>query len=240
MDSTQPSAMDQSRAMAQPVFSSSGRSVTKDPPMFDGDPTIFKEWSFAVTLSLRGRKLSKAEELEYAASYLVRNARLWLITAMEAGTGFADWPELKNALAQVYGPHFNEEQVRLQLFSVKCRFSMDTYISEFSMLNLQIPELDDHSWTCLFVNGPAKSQVLKEHPRTPAAAIQAALMVQQDGQRGQFSTPEQRGQFSIPLQKLTPADRQQLMQQHACFRCRHVNHLARDCPANSHLNGAGQ
>ena len=100
--------------------------------------------------------------------------------ALEAGTELEDWPAL-DTLARVYGPIFNPEQIRLCLFSLQERGTLDDYIREFPRLSLQVPDLDEHSRAVLFVNGLSsklRGQVLKEHPSTLDEAIKASKMAE--------------------------------------------------------------
>ena len=55
---------------------------------------------------------TQEEEVTYASSFLVGNARLWLISNMEAGEHYINWPTLRNAIGSVYGPHLSNEQNR--------------------------------------------------------------------------------------------------------------------------------
>ena len=121
----------------------------------------------------------------YAASFLIGNTRLWLISALDAGEVYQDWFALRDALEAVYGPRHSDEQNRLSLFGAHCHGSIESYITEFNRLSLQVPELDEHLKAVLFANGHrgyARRDVLKEHPRSLSKAIQAALTVSSESQ----------------------------------------------------------
>ena len=95
------------------------RAAVKDPPEFDGKSSRFKEWCFCVTLALKSLEIgSPYRQVDFASSFLVGNARLWLITTLESGQKFADWPALRDALGNVYSHRHDDEQVRLELFSI--------------------------------------------------------------------------------------------------------------------------
>ena len=155
----------------------------RQPQPFDGEPATFKEWAFGVEIALKASpSRSPDDEVNFAANLLSGNARLWLMSALEAGDTFKDWPSLRDALADVYGPRFDSEQARLSLFSLKQFRDVDHFTSEFTRLSLQIPELHEHTRALLFVNGlrpEIRQAVLREHPDTSSRAIQAALTAEQ-------------------------------------------------------------
>ena len=51
----------------------------------------------------------------YASSFLIGNARLWLISTRDAGEVCQDWFALRDALEAVYGPRHSDKQNRLSL-----------------------------------------------------------------------------------------------------------------------------
>ena len=206
---------------------------TKDPPVFDGNAALFKEWAFAVDIALRALDFQDASvEVDYAAGYLTGNARLWLMAALEAGTEFENWPALKDALADVYGPMFDPEQIRLCLFSLQQRGTLDDYIREFSRLSLQVPDLDEHSRAVLFVNGLSselRGPVLKEHPSTLGEAIKASKAAERCGQMSERWTEVRPRPRSPRRSQLTADDRNRMRQEGRCFACRRFGHIARNC-----------
>ena len=120
--------------------------------MFGGVSATFKEWTFAMDMALRSLALpNAAQRVDYAAGFLTGNARLWLIAALEANKVFSDWPALKAALGDVYGPRHNEETSRMGLISAAQHGSLGAYIAAFTRLSLQVPEIDHHTRALLFV-----------------------------------------------------------------------------------------
>ena len=134
-------------------------------------------------MALRSLALpNAAQRVDYAAGVLTGNARLWLIAALEVNQVFSDWPALKAALGDVYGPRHNEETSRMGLISAAQRGSLDAYIAAFTRLRLQVPEIDHHTRALLFVRGLVphiQRQVMCEHPRTLEQAVMAANTVEQ-------------------------------------------------------------
>ena len=141
-----------SRASSPPLSALGARQ----PPPFNGETAAFKEWAFGVEIALNASpSRSPEDEVNFAASLLSGNARLWLMSALEAGDSFKDWPALRDALAEVYGPRFNSEQARLSLFALKQFRNVDHFTSEFTRLSLQVPELDDHTRALLYRKWPS-------------------------------------------------------------------------------------
>ena len=78
------------------------RQYVKEPQLFAGDASTFKEWVFSLELALKAESLAEPEkEVDFAASFLTGNARLWLIAVLESGESFNNWQELKTALARM-------------------------------------------------------------------------------------------------------------------------------------------
>ena len=213
--------------------------LTKEPPVFGGDSATFKEWTFAMDMALRSLALpNAAQRVDYAAGFLTGNARLWLIAALEANQVFSDWPALKAALGDVYGPRHNEETSRMGLITAAQRGSLDAYIAAFTRLSLQVPEIDHHTRALLFVRGLVphiQRQVMREHPRTLEQAVMAAHTVEQSSGPPASGPPASRESRSVPsfrgqgLRKLTDQERVQLRAMGHCFACRKPGHLAKDC-----------
>ena len=152
--------------------SSIANSFPVRPNCFNGNPRKFKEWCFSVELALRSRNIKKGpREVELVSSLLEGNALLWLIACQESSTVFNSWTDLRSALARSLhvGPLQNEEEDRLDLFSLRQETSLDEHITDFTRLSLSVTGLDEHSRAILFVKGltPAiQAEALREHPRT--------------------------------------------------------------------------
>ena len=68
-----------------------------------------------------------------------------MIAALEGGITYTEWSVLRNALSQAFGPTHDQERARLGMFPACQRGSLETYITEFTRLSLQVPELDELS-----------------------------------------------------------------------------------------------
>ena len=87
------------------------RPHVKEPPVFTGDPTTFREWAFAVELALASWRFADPKrEAEFAASYIAGNPGLWLMTSLEAGAAYPEWSSLKKALEAAYGVKYDQER----------------------------------------------------------------------------------------------------------------------------------
>ena len=215
----------------------------KEPPAFHGEADLFREWVFSMDLAIKAIGFAtKEEEVTYVSSFLVGNARLWLISNMEAGEHYINWPTLRDALGSVYGPHFSNEQNRLNLVSARQKDTVASFITDFNRLSLQVPELDEHSRALLFVNGLGghlRREVLKEHPTTLSKAIQTALTVTAENRHQPDGIAAGSPNIRRPT-RLSSEDRNRLMSAGRCFACRQQGHLARDCPRVHHHPNAGR
>ena len=148
------------------------------PKPFGGEPTQFKEWIFAVDLSLRtGMIKDGQDQVDFASSFLEGTALLWFLSCLESRRTFANWAELKESLSATFGPLDEEEDDRLNLFALTQTGSLDDYIQDFSRLSLNVTALDEHSRALLFVRGLTdglRADAMREHPRTLSEAIRAA------------------------------------------------------------------
>ena len=119
-----------------------------------------------MNLAIKAIGLSTPEEqVMYASSFLIGNARLWLISTLDAGEVYQDWFALRDAVQAVYGPRHCDEQNRPSLFGARCHGSIESYINEFKRLSLQVPDLNELELAVLFANGLrgyARREVLKE------------------------------------------------------------------------------
>ncbi|XP_065189469.1 uncharacterized protein LOC135820090 [Sycon ciliatum] len=210
------------------------RPHVKEPPVFTGDPTTFREWAFAVELALASWRFADPKrEAEFAASYIAGNPRLWLMTSLEAGAAYPDWSSLKKALEAAYGVKYDQERARWSLFSLSQRGALGDYIAEFSRLSFLITDLDGHSRAVLFVRGLApelRREVMKEHPTTLQKATEAALAV---SQVMPFITVRQQQGNLVRRPLSVPGPRSNREEtERRCYICHRPGHLARQCDSN--------
>ena len=227
-------------------FSSSRtRRVFKEPSVFDGNQATFKEWTFAMELALRSLAFADpTEDVDYAIGYLSGNARLWVISALDGGTTYESWDALKKALTSAYGPVHDQERCRLNLFALRQASTLSAYVTDFTRLSLQVPDLDELSRTLLFVKGlryNLKRQVMLIHPQNLEHAIRSAQTAEQltnmvqdsDAKKPSSSSwsPQPLQSSEAKLSKLTEQEREELRRTGGCFACRKPGHLARECKA---------
>ena len=117
----------------------SRRGLGRAPKSFGGEPTQFKEWIFAVDLSLRmGMIKDGQDQVDFASSFLEGTALLWFLSCLESRRTFANWAELKESLSATFGPLDEEEDDRLNLFALTQTGPLDDYIQDFSRLSLNV------------------------------------------------------------------------------------------------------
>ena len=157
------------------------------------------------------------------------------------------WPELKEAVAKVYGPIHDQKHVRLDLFSIKQHSTLEAYITEFSRLSLQVPELDELSRGLLFTSGlrpELKQEVLRDHPSLLDHAIRSA----QAARHARIITSQHSSSSHQPLGKFrkSPDAGRSFAQVAAtrehpeviCYNWKKPGHLAKQC--QQHPNGGRQ
>ena len=119
------------------------RSVSGQP---SGEPTQFKEWIFAVDLSLgTGMIKDGQDQVDFASSFLKGTALLWFLSCLESRRTFANSAELKESLSATFSPWDREEDDRLNLFGLTQTGPLDDHIQDFSHLSLNVTALDEHS-----------------------------------------------------------------------------------------------
>ena len=134
-----------------------GACHVKASPVFSGNTSEIKEWVFAKDFALKTLAFEDVEEsVDYAASFLQGNVRLWFIASQETSIQFLDWPPLRTKLGDLYGLLHDKEQARICLSSAQEGGELESYVNEFSRLSLSVPELDEHSKTVLFAKGQAQ------------------------------------------------------------------------------------
>lgn len=225
-----------------PVRHASGGKA-REPPVFSGVASEFREWVFAIELAMCSFGIPDGKRrVDFAAGFLAGNARLWMIAAQDAGMIFSDWPSLKTALAGIYGPLHEQEQTRLKLLNLsQGDRSIQDYIGDFTRLSLLIPDLDEHTRAMIFINGlhsRIRTLALREHPTTLSAAFRAVQLVDLPSKYQPWrpnavqSAPEHdrlTSDGSRRLKRLTPDDRERLLREGKCFKCRQAGHRASDC-----------
>ena len=113
---------------------------------FNGDPECFREWVFAVEMSLRTNGITEgSHQVDFVSMLLEGNALLWLIAVQDSGDTFKDWLSMKEAIAKTFGPLQGEEENRLLLFSLQQEASLEAYIHDFTRRSLNVSGLDEHS-----------------------------------------------------------------------------------------------
>lgn len=215
------------------------------PFVFAGDAATFREWVFTVEMAMKSQCLREPSEMvDFAAMHLSGNACLWFLNTQDAGEVFLDWPTLKSALAEVFGPLQEQEQARLRLMGITQESSLEEYINLFAQLSLLLPDVDEHTKALLFVRGlreEIRKSALAQHPSSLSAAIRAArastLTTGAGDRRESAFTPARRfrgmdtlyGRNGARPRRLTDEDRTRLMKENRCFACRQTGHMAREC-----------
>ena len=144
--------------------------------------TYFSECPFTMEEALRTFKPS--DPVGYAASFLDGNARKSLISAWSRDGKCRpnSWREFWNWLEEVFGECNADESYRVRWVRLKQSGDLEAYITEFTGLCLEVPELGELTKITLFLEGLSslvvKKEVRRDHPKTLAAAIRAARLAE--------------------------------------------------------------
>lgn len=220
------------------------RNRGREPAPFNGSPGEFNEWLFSMEEALRS--LKPLDPVGYVASFLTGNARKWLISAwgLEGLRRPASWPEFRTTLVDTFAERYSDEFFRLRLVRAKQETDLEEYIGRFTGLCLSAQGLDQLTKATLFTEGLAsaetKKEVRREHPRSLAEAVRAARTAESSLGAAELPTPAPpgpapRSEFATirstrtSTTPLSWAEKQRLLRQRRCFRCKRPGHFAANC-----------
>jgi hypothetical protein len=199
------------------------------------------------------------QQVAFAASLLSGHAALWyrLQTLRADDIPFATWAQLKEALRKQFN---HVRRARDRLAALHQTGSVRKYITAFSALSLEIPDLTPVEQLDRFIRGLKPAVRREVEIRAPGTFEEAATIADRvdsiafASTRG-FETPtssafrsQSRPPSYTPMeldamdvrkpaqrqQQQQPAysreERQRLRDANACFYCRKTGHLMRDCP----------
>jgi len=114
--------------------------------------------------------------------------------------------------------------------------TVDGYVSKYLAALSLVQDASEGEKVQRFLEGLSPSlgqKILLEDPQELERAVKMALQLQQKG----ILTPTSRTQDVVPMElgatqlfRLSPTEREELRRRGACFRCRGLGHVARDCP----------
>ena len=211
----------------------------KEPPSFSGEQDMFSEWLFSMEESIKALKPDDA--VAFVGSYLEGNAKKWFMNLCTDGKRPASWNLFKEQLISAFKSEHDDERNRLLLVQLRQSGDLETYIINFLKRCLLAKDVDELTKSALFVTGLSDSQVRRDvrraHPKTLQDAIRAVRTSYEDLQ---VDTPvPSSNAVSARLRQLKRRDsgtrlsaeeRQRLMREGRCFRCRELGHRAVNCP----------
>ena len=210
----------------------------KEPPSFSGEQDMFSEWLFSMEESIKA--LKPDDVVAFVGSYLDGNAKKWFIMNLcTDGKRPASWNLFKEQLISAFKSEHDDERNRLLLVQLRQSGDLETYITDFLTRCLLAKDVDELTKSALFVTGLSDSQVKRDvrraHPKTLQDAIRAARTSYEDLQ---VDTPVPSSnaasgrlrQLKRRDTRLSAEERQRLMREGRCFRCRELGHRAVNCP----------
>lgn len=238
------------------LFESSPEMATpsglyRRPEPFDSSGNI-KEWLQLMRFFIQGQKPTASQE-EIATAVITNlggAARTWALSQLNNGS-LTTTPEvfLENLVAE-FTPYADERQAEADLEKLKQNGSVSEYIAIFQTLIVRISNLGDQEKRRAFLRGlkpTIRKAVDRANVNSYDDARKAALVEDTDYNRGSGALPQVQNRTStnIPatnpdamdidafrgpsLKRLTPQEREQLRRKNACFRCRQIGHISRNC-----------
>ena len=159
------------------------------------------------------------------------------------------WNLFKQNLIEKFKP-LNAERIAWEkLQSLQQRGSVVDYTNRFQLISIDIPDMSERDKMYRYLTGlkpDIRLHVEMQHPTTLNEAMSfaqtadATMFMVRRGARFDATRPTMAaGPVPMELGALTASERENLMRQGKCFRCRRSGHLARDCPQKirkTHLN----
>ena len=201
---------------------------------------------------------AEVQRINYVAAYFTATALKWWRLHAPTLTGpNATYATFVTALRAAFGAHNTQLKAREQIDSLKHTTTVAAYNVKFRDLLLEVPDMQPPEQLYRYVAGlkpSTKQHVLITNPQTLDEAMALADRVDQtvyDARAGNPAGPRRRpwstghpgGAGPVPMEigamagppqgraktKLTPQDRQYLLDNNGCFYCRKLGHTIQQC-----------
>ena len=206
-------------------------------------------WLFTVGTYFAAAGLVDPHTITFVATLMRGSAALWWQSQVRTAISpIATWEAFQQAFLEQFAPVSNVRHARDRLASLCQTKSVAQYTTEFRMLTLQIPTIGDDEQLDRYIRG-LKQAVRREVEMREPADLPAAMRLADRADSHLYRTqpagvsrpapangpvPMDIGAvrasgYRVPLPKLTPQERERLVEEDRCFKCRQKGHQARQC-----------
>jgi hypothetical protein len=214
------------------------------PDKYDGDRRsgAAANWLHQMRLYLNILGLLESEQaIPQAVSFHSGAAITWWRILEASAAVPTTWTAFQAAFLEAFQTVDAEHVARNRMESLRQRTSVMDYANAFSGLLLEVPDMHPADAVYRFVRG-LKPQVrlhvelhrpstVNDAIRLAQAADSALYLARPNYVAGSSGYPGPQPMQLGALTKLSPADRERLLKEGKCFRCRQPGHRAQECTA---------
>jgi hypothetical protein len=227
-------------------------------------PKIIDTWLFSVREHLKLANISSDHAVAFAASLLRDNAKAWWRSLSSQNKIPANYEDFETLLQTAFRPSDSVRSARNQLASLQQNGSVQAYVVRFRDLLLEIPDVSEAEALDRFIRGLRDKTRLEVEHRDPSSLEDAIKIAERfdsivfsqkmfpQHQRAFYPpssiahnvtgpTPMEVDELKArsPRQRMDETEKAELRKRGACFVCKKVGHIARNCPEKS-LKSFGQ
>ncbi len=234
-------------------------SVSLKPPKPDSYSSVKSSgrpetWAFTVDTYFEAARISDPDRVTYVATLLRGPAAVWWqshVTTASTLTRITTWEAFKVAFLLQFAPIGNVRHARDRLANCIQAKSVAQYTTEFRMLVLQIPNISPDEQLDRFLRG-LKPAMRREVEMREPLDLQTAMNLADRADTLMYRNPASVARpaaasgpvpmdigavssgYKPALARLTPQERERLIKEGRCFKCRQKGHSWANCrPGNS-------
>ena len=226
------------------------------PPVFDGDRAKAALFIKSCKVYLQINKAiydADDKRIAFILSFMTEGtAATWASQAMDRALskeGYKDLAEFEEQFNTMFAPIDNKEMSYLKLTELKqanCKGGIGEYIAQFQLLSVQAGIKEFHILKRQFITGlyenlrramdisTTKFTKIEELFEI-ATIMNDAFLRERSNKTGSWRRQTKGGYSGPKLKKLTIDEKNQLIKEGKCFRCRQKGHMAAQCQNNQSI-----